>query len=146
MPTWILIANAACAQIYSTENVRVGNLKLVKEFSHPESRKKELELISDKGGRQKGEGNIGSDYEKKTGPKKVEAEHFALELAKELKLGFSSNKYKNIAIVAPAHFYGLIKQHLNSSIPELLHVSKDYTKLNIKELSEVLSEISFPDK
>lgn len=146
MSTWILIANSSEAHIYSSDNPRIGELKLVKDFTHPESRKKERELISDKGRRQKGEGGVGSDYEKRTNPKKVEAEYFAIELAKELKSNFGINKYENIVIIAPAHFYALIKQHLNTGIPELLYVAKDYTKYKIKDLNKVVRELAFPEK
>ncbi|HBS51651.1 MAG TPA: hypothetical protein DEA62_01490, partial [Coxiellaceae bacterium] len=38
--TWILVANAAEAKLLTTDNLRIGELELVREFVHPESRKK----------------------------------------------------------------------------------------------------------
>jgi protein required for attachment to host cells len=146
MPTWILVANASCANLYVTDNVRANSLTLVKEFTHPDSRKKGVDLVCDKAGRYKGDSKIGSAYEDKTSPKKVESEHFALELAKDLNHNFSLNKYRNIAIIAPAHFYAFIKQHLDPRIPVLIHAAKDYTKYGIKDLGLALRELSFPDK
>ncbi|MDR1057905.1 MAG: host attachment protein [Coxiellaceae bacterium] len=108
MKTWILIANSAEAKLLATDNLRMGKLELIREFTHLESRKKISELMTDKPVHYKTDTNAYSAYNKND-PKQVEAEHFALQLAHELKTGVDHNFCKKILLVVPAHFYGLIK-------------------------------------
>jgi|SRR3989304_3657944 len=138
--TWILVANAAEAKILTTDNLRVGELELVREFAHPESRKKASELMSDKPGHYKTDGNAYSAYSR-SDPKEVEAEHFAIQLAHELKASWDKNQYKKLIIVTSAHFYGLINKHmhLNHAL-EIVHVLKDYTRYPLAKLHESLKE------
>ena len=138
--TWILVANAAEAKILTTDNLRVGELELVREFVHPESRKKISELMSDKPGHYKTDGNAHSAYSKND-PKEVEAEHFAIQLAHELKAGWDKNQYKKLIMVMSAHFYGLIKKHMHDNHAlEVVHVLKDYTRYPLAKLHESLKE------
>src|SRR3989304_2009389 len=135
--TWILVANAAEAKILTTDNLRVGELELVREFAHPESRKKASELMSDKPGHFKTDGNAHSAYSSKSDPKEVEAEHFAIQLAHELKASWDKNQYKKLIIVTSAHFYGLIKKHMHDNHAlEVIHILKDYTRYPISRLHE----------
>lgn len=143
MKTWILVANSAEAKLLSTDNLRVGELTLVRELTHPESRQKGCDLMSDKSGHYSTAGSARgafSDHD----PKEVEAEHFAIQLAHELKVGWGDNQYENLLIVTPAHFYGVLKKHLhdNSAIT-ITHLSKDYTKHALPELHSSLKEMLF---
>lgn len=143
MKTWILVANAAEAKILTSDNIRVGELELINEFIHPESRKKAAELISDQPGKYISSGHAHGAYIK-SDPKEVEAEHFAIELAQELKSAWDQRKYKKLIVVTPAHFYGLLKKHFqeNNSL-ELTYISKDYTKNTAAEVHEHLKKILF---
>jgi protein required for attachment to host cells len=142
MTTWILVVNAAEAKLLTSENLRVGELELVREFAHPESRKKATELTSDKPGHYKTDMGARSAYIKND-PKEVEAEYFAIQLAHELKAGWDHNKYKSLVVVAPAHFYGLMKKHLDSHLAEIIHIPKDYTKYKLPKLAASLKEHLF---
>jgi len=140
MTIWILLANSAEAKVLATDNLRVGELKLLREFIHPESRKKISELMTDKPGHYKTDTNAHSAYSK-SNPKDVEVEHFALQLAHELKAGLDHNLFKKIIIIAPAHFYGVLKKHFD--VPhhiEEVHILKDYTKYTLGKLHVALKD------
>ncbi len=142
MITWILVANSAEAKILTSENLRTGDLKLLRELKHPDSRKKTGELISDKPGHYKTDGGMRGAYNK-TDPKETEAEHFALQLAHELKAGWDQNQYKHLVIITPAHFYGLLGKHLDNHLADIIHFSKDYTRYPLAKLAESLKEHLF---
>ncbi len=135
----ILVANSAEAFLYSCENLRILDLVLIKEFTHPDSRKKISDLICDKPGHFKTDGGAHGSYEKGD-PKKVEAEHFALELAKFVKSTVGSANNVKLIVVTPSHFCSLIKKHLDVNIKDTICISKDYTKHQGKELIESLRE------
>lgn len=133
---WILVANAAEALFYSSENLRVDGLKLIEELSHPDSRKKMTELASDRPGRfQTDQGGHGSYDKGKHSLKITEADNFAHELANKLIQGYDRNLYSKLILVTPSHFYGLIKKHLGNHIHDEVHIPKDYTKYPLAKLT-----------
>jgi protein required for attachment to host cells len=142
MTTWILVTNAAESKLFTSENLRIGELKLLREFTHPNSRKKIAELMSDKPGHYKTDTGVHGAYSKND-PKEVEAEHFAIQLVHELKAGWDKNQYKHLVIVTPAHFYGLMKKHLDNHLADIVHISKDYTKHTLPKLIASLKEHLF---
>ncbi|EKE01703.1 MAG: hypothetical protein ACD_21C00072G0026 [uncultured bacterium] len=142
MTTWILVANAAEAKLLTSENLRIGELKLLRELTHPDSRKKITDLMSDKPGHYKTDTGAYGAFSKND-PKEVEAEHFAMQLAHELKAGWDQNQYKHLVIVTPAHFYGIIKKHLDNHLADIVHISKDYTKYTLIKLVASLKEHLF---
>ena len=140
MSTWILVANASTAKLFSTENVRTKNLNFVKELDHPASRQKEL--LSDRSGNYRNEmgSAVTSSYEKKITPKQMEAEYFAEELVKEIVKDYNEKKFADFILIAPAHFHALIKKHLHRHIVEKLHIDKDYTKYTAQQLEAAIKE------
>ena len=142
MTTWILVTNAAEAKIFTSENLRIGELKLLRELTHPNSRKKIGDLTSDKPGHYKTDGGMRGAYSKNN-PKEVEAEHFAIELAHELKASWDQNQYKHLVIVAPTHFHGLMKKHLDNHLADIIYIPKDYTRYPIAKLADSLKEHLF---
>ena len=144
MSTWILVANASRAKILTTDNLRVGKLDIMREFAHPESRKKGLELAADKQGSYRTDEDGHGSYSSKSDPKEVEAERFALELVNELKSGLGHNQFGELVIVASAHFYGLLKKHFQPSADlKIIHVSKDYTQCDVLDLHEKIKKEIF---
>lgn len=140
MSTWILVANASDAKLFSSENIRTKNLNFVKELTHPASRQKEL--LSDRSGNYRNEMGTGtsSAYETKITAKQMEAEYFAEELVKEIVHGYNEKKFADLILIAPAHFHALIKKHLHRHIQEKMHLDKDYTKYNTQELEAAIKE------
>lgn len=144
MYTKILVANSSEALLYNAEELRnkiLGKEYLIKKFEHLASRKKRHDLVEgDKGRVQKDSSAMNSAYESKHDPKEVEFEHFALELAHQLCTVGHLNATDKLLIVAPAHFYNLIAKHWHHKDVKIENLAKDYTKFNVKELSEVLRE------
>lgn len=137
--TWILVANASAADLYANYGPKKGLQKL-KEFKHNASRGKALELVSDRPGHNKGYGNGHGSFTPATDPKQNEAQHFALELAKELDHGRTANCYQRLILVASAPFMGLINSNLDNHVRVMVSDSfeKDYTKTSKKQLTKHL--------
>ena len=133
--TWILIANASVARLYANHGVKKG-LELIKEFSHPESREKSSELVSDRPGHNQGHGNGHGSFVPATQPKQNEAGRFAQELAKELEQGRANNIYDRIILIASSPFIGLLNSRFSNHVRDLItdSIEKDYTKLAQHEL------------
>ena len=133
--TWILIANASFARLYANHGVKKG-LELIKEFSHPESREKSSDLVSDRPGHNQGQGNGHGSFVPASEPKQVEAGRFAQELAKELEHGRANNIYDRIILVASSPFIGLLNSRFSNHVRGLItdSIEKDYTKVAQQEL------------
>jgi protein required for attachment to host cells len=142
MTTWILIANASHARILGNSGPKKG-LELVIEFNHPQSREKRMDLTSDKPGRVDNKGH--GAFVQQTDPKKNEADHFALEVAKNLEQGRVNNTYERLILIASNPFMGLLKSRLDPHVMDKVSetIEKDYTKISDQELAEHLQEVLY---
>lgn len=133
--TWILVANACQARIYSRNGIR-QELALVKEMMHPESRMKNSDLVSDRAGYMPGVGNGHGSKQPPSDPKQNEALHFAQELAQTLNQGRCSQQFERIILVAPPAFMGLLGEKIDVQTAKLVtdKLGKDYTQSTEKEL------------
>lgn len=133
--TWILIANASEAHLYTSPKAKLLNgsnkLSLVGNFAHPDSRKKATELVSDRFGH-----TLHGTYVESSEPQKVEADHFAQELAEKLEHGRVTNKFDELVIIAPGHFQSLLKHHASHRLSQMIErtVDRDYTHYPQREL------------
>jgi protein required for attachment to host cells len=139
MTVWVLLANATSGTLYETESIYTGPLTLLKKFSHPESRQKDENLISDSFGNYHEKNSPGSAFER-VAPKKIEGEKFARQLADALYKGYTQHQYKQLFIVAEPHFYGLLKKQLPKTIHNVSHLDKEYIDLPEKDLLHQLKE------
>jgi protein required for attachment to host cells len=140
MAMFVLVADAAVAKFFEVDNLRTEDLKFIKDIKNPDGRKKVSELVTDHPGHFSSDSGYGGSFTKGN-PKQAEVEHFAQELAKELKHHHEGNgKYDKLVIIALSHFYSLIKKHLHFKTPEIAHLDKDYTKYTTKELTQSLRE------
>jgi len=141
MSTWVLVANAAEARLYSTDKIGAV-MECVREFEHPAGRAKGIDLTSDRPtqGKGAGHGPLGETSEAKA----IELEHFAAELAKALDEGRNINAYRHLVLVAAPHFHGLINKHLDDHTRALVShdIEKDYTTLSERDLSAKLKEVA----
>lgn len=135
MSSYILVANAGEASLYTIDNLRVGELERVKTFDHPESRQKWSEQVTDKRGRYQTDHGARSAYEKYD-PKEAEAESFAKELVDELSaLGIKNEEVDSVIFVAPPDFQGILRKLVDEKdFPRILDITKDYTYLKPDEL------------
>lgn len=138
---WIIVANSSMARIFSMNTAH--KLILIKELNHPESRKKDSELMSGSLGRYKVRGGAGGgNFSSRTDPKKNEVDHLAKQLAELLEHGRTTNNFDHIILITPPAFQGLLNKHFN---PHLLAkiskvIPKDYPNLNERELLDVLKD------
>lgn len=145
--TWVLVANASHARIFLNRGCNKG-LECLKEMEHPDSRKKGMELVSDKPGRQQqslaAEARPGMEPD--TQPKTVEAQRFARELADFLCEARKQNSFTRLLLVAPPNFLGLLREHLDTQTANLVveTLSKDYTRAGDNELMEHLGKVMCP--
>src|SRR5262245_8067804 len=129
--TWLLVADASKARIFAMckarfmKRQRPDDLKLLGCFTHEESRMKASELTTDRFG-QFGSGN----FEEATPPKTREAEEFALELISYLETARKTQSYRDLIIVAPPAFMGLLNKHMPQQVHKLVtqNIEKDYTQ------------------
>ncbi|HUW27816.1 MAG TPA: host attachment protein [Sulfuriferula sp.] len=134
--TWIVVANSSLARLYTNNGPKQG-LQLIKELSHPESREKASDLVSDRPGHNPGSGNGHGSFVPATDPKQHEAERFAQELSKELEHGRASNHYERLIMVASSPFIGVLNQRLSGHVRDMVSdtIEKDYTRATPRELS-----------
>ena len=137
--TWVLISNSNACRIY--HYIKKSNqLTLLKEIEHPENRLRDIELTSDKPGHYKGSGASHGAYSQQTDPKEIKIDDFARDLAKELDHGRNKNAYERLIVIAPPHMNGLLFQHVNQHVKELVshRIEKDVFHLSERELLDFL--------
>jgi protein required for attachment to host cells len=141
MRTWILLADAGSARLYETTSGLSG-WTLVREFSHPESRHRTSELLSDKPGRVRQYTGQRSTMEPPTPRKKVEVEKFARELARALEEGVNKNAFERLFLVTPPAFLGVLRGKLAPRVEARVAeaIEKDYLHLDEQKLKERLEE------
>ena len=139
--TWILVANASQAHLYSSTRAKLFNgkasLSLVNQFMHPQSREKGSELVTDKLGHS-GHGTFVEASE----PKQQEADSFARELITLLEEGRVKQRFEDLMIIASPKFWGMLNKYLNGPLNHMLsvNIAKDYTKDNPNQLMKHLRE------
>jgi protein required for attachment to host cells len=137
MKTWIIVANSSIGYLYQTDNLRNNDITLIKELSHPQSREKGIDILTDRPGHFNTNHAARSAYEK-VDPKEMESDHFSRELVSLLNHGYNNHEFEQVILVAAPHFYGLINKHLNFHLDKIVHIPKDYTKLKAQELLDAL--------
>ena len=137
--TWILVANASTAKLYANDGPHHG-LELLKEFDHPDSRRKNSDLSSDRAGAMQMSGNGHGARQPQSTPKENSARHFAQELAGELHNGRCCNAANRMILVAPPAFMGLLNATLDGPTGQIVsnRFEKDYTKAPPQELATKL--------
>lgn len=145
MQTYLfLICNASKALIYSShEKYPLKPLLFVTEFEHPDSRKKRMDLVTDRPGHFQTSHAARSAYEDHIDPKKREADHFAKEISLYLEKKLNEKFFNHLILVASTQFFALIKQHMS---PLVIHtiirtIHKDYVHLSEPDLRDIFRQI-----
>ncbi|MEC5399552.1 host attachment protein [Uliginosibacterium sp. H1] len=123
--TWILVANARRARLFANHGPNKG-LELVQEAKAAE------DLVM-----HPADGRASPRREGKP----PSARSFAHQLAGELQLGRSRNRFARAILVAPPGFMGLLNAELDHPTEKLVstRVDKDYTRTPTRELTSDLS-------
>ena len=144
---WILVADASRARLLEDRQTKLG-YKEIAQFEHPDSRARVRDLTSDANGRMpsgqsvtehpSGLGRPGAAPD--TDPKEVEAQRFASELADMLGKRLDEHAYEGLILVAPPHFLGLLRGHINAQVHKRVEgsIDKDFSMLPLHELKKRL--------
>lgn len=133
--TWILIANSSLARIYKLG--MKNQLEELKVLEHPESRLHNIDLVSDRPGRDSEVGGTRRHaLEQKTSPKKQEFIVFAKLLADYLEEARNEGNFDTLYIVAGPSLLGLLRTALHPNTAKLIkgEVDKDMTLFKSHEL------------
>ena len=138
---WILTANTNTYRIYKS-TTKPYHIKLIKELQHPESKLKDIELTSDRSGRYNTETTTQGIYTQRSDPKEIEIDVFARTIADELNKGRINHDYDRLIVIAPPHMNGLLFQHINKYVNDLVthNIKNDVIHLTEQELSDFLQK------
>lgn len=139
--TWVLTSNTNTCRIY-TYSKKANELAVVKEIQHPENKLRDMELTSDKPGHYKTSGTARGAFEQRSDPKEIHIADFAREIVEELDRGRNAHAFGRLIVVAEPHMNGLIGQHMNKNLSDLVtqNIKKDVLQLSGPELSDFLQQ------
>ncbi len=139
--TWIVILNSNECRIFSFSK-KNKKLNLIKEIYHPENKKKDADLVSDKPGHYNTNSQSGGAYSQHTDPKDVKIAQFILEIDKLLDEGRTHQQYEKLIVIAPPKIEGHLMQHMNKNVEKLItqRIQKDVVFLKEHELLNFLMQ------
>ncbi len=139
--TWVLSTNSNACRIYHYRK-ELKQLTLVKEILHPENKLRDIDLTSDKPGHYKANGGAHGAFSQQSDPKEIKIDNFSRDLAKELDHNRTVHAYEKLILIAPPHMNGLLFQHLNKHVKELVahNIEKDLSHLTEHELLDFLHQ------
>ena len=137
----VITANSNKCRLYHL-NKNKSELVFYKEISHPENRLKSSELTADKSGRYQSTNGSRSAYSPHMDAKDVKIDDFSREIARELNVERNQHGYDHLVLVAPPHMIGLLQQHLDKNVKELIskEIQKDLLHLSQPELMAFLKD------
>lgn len=140
---WIVTANSCFAKIFEVK----GHGHQIKEIQHldfPKGRQKGTEINSDRPGRAfDSMGMSRHSHSTEVSLHEHENKVFAHQIAEVLRLAHDNKAFEQLAIVAPPHFLGELKQHINNGVKKTIikEVGKDLPEhLSEKERIDHLSQ------
>lgn len=139
--SWLIVANSSLARIFKFE--KRNELVELKVFEHPESRLRNIDLQSDRPGRDfESMGTVRHAMEPKTLPKQHEFALFAKSLADYLENARNQNEFETLYIAASPSLLGLLRNSLHPNTAKLVkgEVDKDITHL---KTAEIFSHLPF---
>ncbi len=136
--TWILVADSSRAKLFNADKA-LAPLQEIASFSHPESRAKTQDLISDRQGRSS---NNSRSLDHDVEPKRQEAIYFAKQLSEHLKSGRIRGLFHKLYIAAAPSFLGLLREKMDSHTAQLVagEINKDLTQLDSATIRHHLPE------
>jgi protein required for attachment to host cells len=114
--TWILVANQAEAQVFSSEQP-MRDLKLIKTLTHAEGAAHKRDLVSDAPGRAYNRvGPAGHGMNPDTAVKEEERRKFVKEMTELLEGAYLKGGFNQLVILAAPAVLGVIRKTLSSSL------------------------------
>jgi protein required for attachment to host cells len=138
MRNWILIADASRASVFVPHPDR-KELERVREFSDPLGRAHSADLATDRPGRTRAAtpgGSFAPAMAAHTDPRAAEAERFARHIAIQLAVAHGRYEFNQLALIAPAHFLGLLRHALDGQVAKTVvsSVPMDLTPIPHRDL------------
>lgn len=136
---WVITTDSNTCRIYQYSK-KPTQLTLLKELKHPENKLKDIDLTSDKPGHYKSSNATHGAYSQPSDPREIKIDNFSREIARELEHGRNTQAYQNLIIIALPHMNGLLFQHLNQHVKDLVahNIEKDLIHLPNHELLDFL--------
>lgn len=119
MPTWILVADASRARIFSAEK-SLSSLNEIRALTSPEARLHEGDLVTDKGGRDRNPGVGAHGFNIEDAHKQENAERFAAHVCQELEAARNSGEFRKLYVVAAPSFLGMLRRHQSNSLRQMV--------------------------
>lgn len=145
--TWIVIANAGRARIFS-QGTPADPLLEIKDMVHAAARLRISDMEHERLGPTaagKSMHNTGGAlpnkaYEPPTTPEERESEEFARSICEFLTQGHQQGKFGKLGVAASPQFLGLLRQLMPAQLKPLtvFEADKDYTQFNAQQLKEQL--------
>lgn len=137
--SWLIVANSSLARIFKIE--KRHDLKEINVLEHPESRLHNMDLVSDKPGRDfESSGMARHALEPKTLPKRQEFAIFAKLIAEYLENAHQQGEFETLYVAASPSLLGLLRQAIHPNIAKLIkgEIDKDLTHTKTPEIPEHL--------
>lgn len=119
MPTWILVADASRARIFSADKA-LSPLQEIRALTSPEARLHEGDLVTDKGGRDRNPGVGAHGFSVEDEHKQDNAERFASLVCQELEAARNAGEFRKLYVVAAPSFLGMLRRHQSSSLRQMV--------------------------
>lgn len=146
--SWVVNTDSNTCRIYQYRK-NPDQLTLLKEIRHPENKLRDIDLTSDKPGHYKSSNTTHGAYSQPSDPKEIKVDAFSREIAKELDHGRNIQAYKNLILIASPHMSGLLFQHINKHVHDLVahKIEKDLIHLPDHDLLDFLRiHTQFPNE
>lgn len=136
---WVLVTNSNSCRIFTYQK-SPAKLTLIMNANDRDARLKDSELVSDKPGKYKADGNKHGSFVPETDPKENEIDMFARKIAQELEHARKTNLFNQLIVIAPAQMSGKLFGHLSPQTKELMsnNIQKDIPHMPEHELLDFL--------
>jgi protein required for attachment to host cells len=134
------MANTIKAKIYLVVDHQCS---LVQELTHPQSRLKTQQLVTDKPGHYQTSHSAHGQFISPSNPHEKEHGCFAKKVSDFLEKEVVKEHYQQIILCADPHFYGLLNQAMSTAIKNLIvkTIEKNYIPLSPVKLNKVIENI-----
>jgi protein required for attachment to host cells len=119
MPTWILVADASRARIFTAEKA-LSPLLEIRTLTSPEARLHEGDLVTDKGGRDRNPGVGAHGFSTEDEHKQDNADRFAALVCQELETARNAGEFRKLYVVAAPGFLGKLRHHQSTSLRQMV--------------------------
>ena len=139
----VVVADAARARIFSRAK-KFSPLQEDTVLTHPESRLRRQDLVSDRPGTVHESSTPGeSDASPPTDPKRLEAEIFARELSQHLQGLRAQGNIEGITLAAEPRFLGILRAALDDATAKLVinEVGASLTRESIERIQQRIDQI-----